>query len=149
MATPQVSSQQASHSQTAALKQPIVFFDGDCVMCNGFVDILLEVDPAATILIAPLQGQTARQCLPPLPTDRADWSIYYQDEHDLYEQSDAFIQVCKRLGGGWSVFRGIGLMPRPIRDRIYRIIARNRYRLFGRRATCRLPSEMEQDRFLP
>lgn len=147
MATPQLSNQMAS--QTVSTQQPIVFFDGECVMCNGFVDILLKVDPQGTILIAPLQGQTARQYLPPLPLEREAWSIYYRDETGLYNQSDAFIQVCKRLGGIWSIFAAIGVMPRPIRDRIYRLVARNRYRLFGRRSTCRMPSESEQKRFLP
>lgn len=149
MAAPQLSRQTASHNQAAPLKQPIVFFDGECVMCNRFVDILLRVDPMGTILIASLQSQTARQFLPPLPTDREAWSIYYQDETDLYQQSDAFIQICKRLGNVWSIFGVLGVIPRPIRDRIYRLIARNRYRLFGRRATCRMPSESEQERFLP
>lgn len=147
MATPQLSNQTAS--QPVSIQQPIVFFDGECVMCNGFVDILLKVDPLGTILIAPLQGQTARQYLPPLPADREAWSIYYRDDTDLYDQSDAFIQVCKRLGGVWSFFTVIHWMPRPIRDRIYRFIARNRYRLFGRRATCRMPNKAEQARFLP
>lgn len=133
----------------ASIQQPIVFFDGECVMCNGFVDLLLKVDPVGTILIAPLQGQTAKQYLPPLPIDRKAWSIYYHDRGHLYDQSDAFIQICKRLGGVWSVFRMVGWIPRPIRDRIYRLIARNRYRLFGRRATCRMPSALEQKRFLP
>lgn len=147
MATPQLSGQTAS--QPASSQQPIVFFDGECVMCNGFVDILLKVDPLGTILIAPLQGQTAKQYLPPLPIDREAWSIYYRDESELYDQFDAFIQVCKRLGGVWSAFNAIRLIPRPVRDRIYRFIACNRYRLFGRRATCRMPSESERERFLP
>lgn len=148
MVAPQFSPQTASQTQTAALTQPIVFFDGECVMCNGFVDLLLRVDPKGTILIAPLQGQTGRQYLPPLPLEREAWSIYYRDEENLYDQSDAFVQLCRRLGGVWSLFRLIGLLPRPIRDRIYRIIARHRYQLFGRRA-CRIPSNSEQDRFLP
>lgn len=147
MATPQLSNQTAS--QPVSIQQPIVFFDGECVMCNGFVDILLKVDPLGIILIAPLQGQTAKQYLPPLPIDREAWSIYYRDESELYDQSDAFIQVCKRLGGVWSAFNAIRLIPRPVRDRIYRFIACNRYRLFGRRATCRMPSESERERFLP
>jgi len=147
-ATPEVT-QNSGRDRTSVTAQPVVFFDGECVMCNGFVDILLQVDPAGTIQIAPLQGETARQCLPPLPTDRAAWSIYYQDDTRLYDQSDAFIQICKRLGGVWSTLSMIGLIPRPIRDSIYRLIARNRYRLLGRRATCRMPSESDQNRFLP
>ena len=135
--------------RTHVVDQPIVFFDGECVMCNSFVNALLRIDPAGKILIAPLQGTTARQYLPPLPTVRDAWSIYYQDETDLYQQSDAFVQICKRLGGPWSVLGIMGLIPLAVRDRIYRLIASNRYRLFGRRATCRMPDESEKERFLP
>lgn len=147
-ATPEMT-QHTGRDRTEITDQPVVFFDGECVMCNGFVDILLRVDPAGKIKIAPLQGETARQSLPPLPTDREAWSIYYQDGIRLHDQSDAFIQICKRLGGVWSTLSVIGLIPRPIRDSIYRLIARNRYRLLGRRATCRMPSESDQNRFLP
>jgi predicted DCC family thiol-disulfide oxidoreductase YuxK len=131
------------------IEKSIVFFDGECVMCNGFVDLLLKVDPSSRMQVAPLQGETARQLLPPLPTDRAAWSIFYKDETHLYQESDAFIHICQRLGGLWSVFSLIWLVPRPIRDGIYRMVARNRYRAFGRRSTCRMPSEQEKNRFLP
>lgn len=129
--------------------KPIVFFDGECVMCNGFVDLLLQIDPSGKLAIAPLQGQTASQLLPPLPADREDWSIYFKSGTHLYQQSDAFLQVCQRMGGPWLVFCLAWLVPRPLRDGIYRIIARNRYRLFGRRSTCRTPSAQEESRFLP
>lgn len=128
---------------------PIVFFDGECVMCNGFVDLLIKIDPLVMVRVAPLQGQTARQYLPPLPQHREDWSIYYLDHRSLYAQSDAFIHICRRLGGIWAVLSLVSLIPRPVRDFVYRIIARNRYRWFGRRSTCRMPSEQEKKRFLP
>ena len=130
-------------------ERAIVFFDGECVMCNGFVDLLLQVDSSAKIAIAPLQGQTAGQLLPPLPVEREEWSIFFKRETHLYQQSDAFIQVCQSLGGPWLVFSLAWLVPRPLRDGIYRVVARNRYRLFGRRSTCRIPSESEECRFLP
>ena len=134
---------------TSYSDKPIVFFDGECIMCNKFVDILLAIDKIGTIMIAPLQGQTATQFLPPLPHNRAEWSIFYIEQGMIYEQSDAFLHICHRLGGLWSILSLLKIIPRPIRNAIYRIIARNRYRLFGRNSTCRLPSEVEKSRFLP
>ena len=131
------------------LDKPIVFFDGECVMCNQFVDILLKIDQIGTILIAPLQGQTAEKLLPPLPNNRGEWSIFYIDNGEISEQSDAFLNICLRLGGIWSILSLFKIIPRFIRDAIYRIIARNRYRLFGKRSTCRMPNEQEKSRFLP
>ncbi len=129
--------------------QPIVFFDGECIMCNQFVDLLLKIDRIGTIMIAPLQGQTAAKFLPPLPSDREEWSIFYLDQGELSDQSDAFLNICRRLGGIWSILSLFKIIPRSIRDSIYRVIARNRYRLFGRRSTCRMPNEQEKSRFLP
>ncbi|NJK30018.1 MAG: DUF393 domain-containing protein [Acaryochloris sp. SU_5_25] len=146
--TPQVIRHPPDHLNKA-IHQPIVFFDGECVMCNGFVDALLKIDPSRQILIAPLQGQTAQQYLPPLPLNRAEWSIYYLDNTHLYQQSDAFIQICHRLGSIWSIFSLISFIPRSVRDKLYRLIARHRYQLLGRRSTCRIPSEQEKIRFLP
>ncbi|ELS04595.1 hypothetical protein Xen7305DRAFT_00043300 [Xenococcus sp. PCC 7305] len=134
---------------TSFLDKPIVFFDGECIMCNRFVDILLRIDTIGTIMVAPLQGQTAAKVLPALPSDREKWSIFYIDQGKISEQSDAFLNICLRLGGLWSILSLFKIIPRPIRDFIYRIIARNRYRLFGQRATCRMPNEQEKSRFLP
>jgi predicted DCC family thiol-disulfide oxidoreductase YuxK len=146
--TPLITPYSSDHLETA-IHQPIVFFDGECVMCNKFVDALLKIDPSGQILIAPLQGQTAQRYLPPLPLNRGEWSIYYLDNTHLYQQSDAFIQVCQRLGSIWSVFSLISFIPRPIRDKLYRLIAHHRYQLLGRRSTCRIPSKQEEMRFLP
>ncbi|NJR69062.1 MAG: DUF393 domain-containing protein [Synechococcales cyanobacterium CRU_2_2] len=129
--------------------QPIVFFDGECVMCNGFVDLLLAIDTPAKLRVAPLQGTTAQALLPPLPHDSEQWSIYYLDERGLFYQSEAVVQILRRLGGLWSVLSLGGTIPRPARDAVYRFVARNRYRLLGKRGTCRMPTAAEQARFLP
>ncbi|MEB3229974.1 MAG: DCC1-like thiol-disulfide oxidoreductase family protein [Leptolyngbyaceae bacterium] len=129
--------------------RPIVFFDGECVMCNRFVDLLLHLDPDGVMAIAPLQGETARQLLPPLPGSPERWSIYYLDETGLFSQSTAALKISQRLGGGWSclgIFLGV---PQPIRDGIYRLVARNRYQIMGKYSTCRVPSDKDRDRFLP
>ena len=129
--------------------RPIVFFDGECLLCNGFVDLLLQIDTANTLYIAALQGQTAAKYLPPLPTEPEDWSVFYLNHTGLYSQSEAFVAICRHLGGPWVLFGLIDLVPRFMRNAIYRVIARNRYRWFGRRPTCRMPTEQEQERFLP
>jgi predicted DCC family thiol-disulfide oxidoreductase YuxK len=136
-------------SQALVQSTPIIFFDGDCVMCSGLVDVLLQIDREGIFRLTPLQGQTAKQVLPPFPPNREAWSIYYLDRNGLYAQSDAVIQIFKQLGGLWSVIGMVQAVPTSFRDRMYRIIAQNRYRLFGRRATCRMPSELEKKRFLP
>lgn len=136
--------------------RPIIFFDGDCIMCNGFVDLLLTLDSKGLFYLSPLQGKTAAQYLPPLPQDREEWSIYYlvprpsrNEGAALYSQSDAVIHICQRLGGIWTLVAVGDGIPAVVRNAVYRLVARNRYRLFGQRSTCRVPTDAEQARFLP
>lgn len=158
--------------------RPIIFFDGDCAMCNGFVDLLLQIDSKGLFYLSPLQGETAKTYLPPLPHNREEWSIFYletanrekayletaylatdsetaqlptqlPESPSLYSQSDAVIHICRKLGGIWSLAALGSGIPTFVRDAVYRMVARNRYRLFGQRSTCRMPSEAERSRFLP
>lgn len=130
-------------------KRPIIFFDGVCGMCNAFVDFLLRVDREEIFLFAPIQGETARERLPALPENPEEWSVVYLDERGQHDQSSATLEVCRRLGGVWWVLSLLRFIPRFIRDPVYRLIARNRYRMFGKREACRMPTEAEQARFLP
>jgi predicted DCC family thiol-disulfide oxidoreductase YuxK len=132
-----------------ATARPIIFFDGVCGMCNAFVDLMLRADKRRIFRFAPLQGQTARKLLPPLTLDTGQWSMLYLDENGLHEQSDASLEVYRRLGGAWGVLGWARVVPRWIRNPVYRLIARNRYRWFGRRTTCRVPAEEERPWFLP
>lgn len=126
-----------------------VFFDGECLLCNSFVDFIIRIDKASILRIAPLQGDTAQQLLPSLPENTEEWSIYYIEAGKIYDQSDAVLRVLRRLGGIWYWLSFALVIPRSIRNFVYRRIARNRYRWFGRRATCRMPTEQEKARFLP
>lgn len=139
----------ASNPSDDPRDRPIVFFDGECVMCNRFVDLLLQLDPDGVMAIAPLQGTTAQQLLPPLPEDPEAWSIYYLDEAGLYSQSEAALRIAMRLGDGWSLLGGFLAVPPPLRDGVYRFVARNRYRIMGRYSACRKPSDQDRERFLP
>ena len=128
---------------------PIIFFDGVCGMCNRFVDLILRIDNKGVFRFAPVQGETAKQLLPPLSEAPQEWSMFYLDERGIYKESDAFLEVYRHLGGAWRFLSLLRLVPRGIRDFVYRIVARNRYRWFGQRDVCRIPSPEEKCLFLP
>ena len=128
---------------------PIIFFDGVCGMCNRFVDLILKIDDKGLLRFTPIQGDTAKQMLPPLSDAPQEWSMFYLDEQGLHKESDAFLEVYRHLGGAWWLLSLLRLVPRGIRDFVYRTVARNRYQWFGRRDACRIPSPEEKSRFLP
>ena len=130
-------------------QKPVIFFDGVCGMCNAFVDLMLRADRKHTFLFAPLQGSTALDMLPPLGNDAREWSMIYVDEAGVHNQSDASLEVYRRLGGLWGIVGLLRFVPRWLRNPVYRLIARNRYRWFGKKDACRIPSKEEQLRFLP
>ena len=131
------------------LERPIIFFDGVCGMCNKLVDLILRIDRREKFLFAPIQGETAKELLPVPPDDPEEWSMLYLDERGLHDQSDASLEVSRRLGGVWWLLSIVRFVPRFLRDPAYRVIVRNRYRWFGRRDACRIPTPEERERFLP
>jgi predicted DCC family thiol-disulfide oxidoreductase YuxK len=133
---------------TRKVDKPIIFFDGECNLCNGFVDLILQIDPEQKFYLAPLQGKTAKQYLPPLPTNPEDWAIAYFDGKNIAQASDACLQICAELGGVWSIFTLARPMPQDFRDWLYRIVASNRYNWFGQRS-CRTMSFAKSSPFLP
>ena len=128
---------------------PIIFFDGVCGMCNRFVDLILRIDNKGIFRFAPIQGETAERLLPPLSKAPQEWSMFYLDERGIREESEAFLAIYRRLGGTWGFLSLLRLVPRGIRNLVYRTVARNRYRWFGRRNVCRIPNPEERCRFLP
>lgn len=131
------------------LQKPIIFFDGVCGMCNAFVNLVLRIDRKQTFMFAPLQGSAARDLLPPLADDARQWSMVYVDEAGTHDQSDAVLEIYRRLGGIWWLLSWLRLIPRFIRNPVYRVIARNRFRWFGKSESCRIPTPGERARFLP
>ena len=130
-------------------QKPIIFFDDVCGMCNVFVNFMLRVDKKGIFLFAPLQGTTAKELLPPLTDDPKEWSMVYVDERGIHDESDASLEVYRRLGGIWRVLSWLRFVPRVLRNPVYRILARNRYNWFGKRDSCRIPTPDEKARFLP
>lgn len=152
----------SSDSENAAAKSEadrptnVVFFDGVCGLCNRFVDFVLSRDRRGAIRFAPLQGETARQVLssefrvPSAKTPFFDTIVWLDSSSRQFVRSAAVVRVLWQLGGVWSLIGWLlWLIPRPLRDVGYRLVAANRYRLFGKKETCRLPSPAERERFLP
>lgn len=149
-------------SMAAAHEGPILFFDGVCGLCNGFVDFLMARDKRGAFRFAALQGETAAAALAPedLPGEasppqgggdgaEALRSVILRDGEGLHRRSEAAIRCLAGLGGYWSLANLLRLVPRPLRDLGYDFIARHRYRWFGKRETCRMPTPAERGRFLP
>ena len=131
-------------------KKVIIFFDGVCGMCNQSVDFVIRFDKKNQFLFAPIQGTTAQEHLDKLPDDPKLWSMVLMDEEKIqYIGADAVLEIYRRLGGIWRVFSLARFIPRCIRNPIYRFIARNRYRIAGKKETCRLVSSEERQLFLP
>jgi predicted DCC family thiol-disulfide oxidoreductase YuxK len=127
----------------------VVFFDGYCNLCNGFVDWLVQIDSAGQLKFSSLQGETARKLLGEITgTTDPDTVIFFKENQRL-ERSAAVLHILKDLGGFWAVSQIFFLVPKFVRDFLYRTVAKNRYRIFGRRNTCRVPTLEEQNRFLP
>lgn len=126
---------------------PIIFFDGFCILCNGFVDFIFRRDKKHTFYFAPLQGKTARSVLEPDCIDALE-SIVYVDETGCYQRSNAVLKILTRLSGVYKVFGVLRIVPRFIRDAFYDFIGRNRYRWFGKRQACRIPTAEDRGRIL-
>lgn len=128
---------------------PIVFYDGECGLCNRFVQFVLDHDTKGRVWLAPLQGETFRQRCPDFgPPDLQ--TVLLLDGGRLYQRSSAVLRVMRQLRRPWPLLGRLGaVIPRPIRDWSYDLIAVRRYRWFGPADSCRLPSPQERARLLP
>lgn len=125
----------------------IVFFDGVCGFCHKSVDFLLKLDDERRLHFSPIQGETAKRILPPERRENVD-TISFFDGKELHYRTSALLEIGKTLGGIWWVFYPLILVPAEWRDVAYDGFARRRYRFFGKRDACRLPTPEERSRFL-
>jgi predicted DCC family thiol-disulfide oxidoreductase YuxK len=129
-------------------QKPIIFFDGVCHLCNGFVDAIIQRDSKALFQFAPIQGETAEKMLTSEERQNLETVILYQN-HKKYHRSEAVLKVLIQLGGAYKVFVLGFALPSFLRDGLYNWIANHRYAWFGQREFCRLPLPEEKDRLLP
>ena len=134
---------------------PIILYDGVCGLCNRLVQFLLKHDKQARLRFASLQSEFAERVLTRHGIDPKDLDTvqvvvdYERPEEQVLGRSDAILHAGKELGMPWNVLAGISrIVPRALRDIIYRFVARNRYRVFGKYETCMLPDPNQRHRFL-
>lgn len=135
--------------ETSDQQHPILLFDGVCNLCNGFVQFVILRDPKAVFRFAPLQSKIGQQLASQagFPIDELSTVILY-DQGTFYTHSDVALEVVRRLPGLWSLLYGLNVIPKSIRDNIYNWVARNRYRWFGKRESCMVPTPEIRARFL-
>ena len=128
-------------------QRPILFFDGVCGLCNGFIDFLLQEEKTPVYQFSPLQGDAARHYLDENQRTQLESLVLLRDNKVLLKSS-ATLKCLVDMGGIWGFSRVLYLVPVSVRDWAYDVIASNRYQMFGKRGTCRFPTPEEKARFL-
>lgn len=136
-------------SEGATPDQPVLLFDGVCNLCNRSIRFVVERDPEGEFRFAPLQSDVAENLLAEhdLPADRFD-SVVLLEDGQVYTKSDAAIRVATRLGGPYRLLGPFRYLPRVLRDAVYDLVAAYRYRIFGKRDECMVPTGELEKRFL-
>lgn len=133
------------------INKKIIFFDGVCNLCNGFIDFVIKRDKNKNIYYASLQSEIGVQILKEYNVKLTDnfSTIYFLDNGKLHHRSTAILYVLSNLNLFYRVFSRFSLIfPTKFRNFVYDYIAKNRYRFFGKKETCRLPSIQERGQFL-
>jgi predicted DCC family thiol-disulfide oxidoreductase YuxK len=127
----------------------VILFDGVCNLCNGFVQFVLKRDKNKTFQFASLQSKygTALSAHFHLPTANPDTIVLY-DGGKIFTESDAVIKIISSLNGIWKITVVLKIISRFARNWAYRIVARNRYKFFGKKGQCMVPDWDVKDRFV-
>ncbi len=128
---------------------PILLFDGVCNLCNGAVQFVIKYGSKNTLRFAALQSETGQQILEHFNLPKEDiFSVILVENEKVYVRSSAALRMYKNMGGFWNLMYLFIIVPRPIRDAIYNLIAKNRYKWFGEKESCMIPTPELKSRFL-
>jgi predicted DCC family thiol-disulfide oxidoreductase YuxK len=128
--------------------EKIILFDGICNLCQASVQFIIKRDPKAHFRFASLQSEAGQKLLTKYSISKDINSFVFIAGEKYYTKSSAALMVCKYLQGFWKLLYVFMFVPRPIRDRIYHFIAENRYKWFGKRESCLIPTSDLRKRFL-
>jgi predicted DCC family thiol-disulfide oxidoreductase YuxK len=137
------------NNRDAIDSKAIVFFDGICNFCNTSVQFVLKRDKKDLFRFSPIQSDKGMRLLPPNTLNQANPDsviLYYKGK--VYDKSAAAIKIATLLGGLWGLMYVYWIVPKFIRDLVYDFIASNRYKWFGKKETCMIPSPAERAKFL-
>ncbi|WP_121742052.1 thiol-disulfide oxidoreductase DCC family protein [Natronorubrum halophilum] len=129
--------------------EPIVLFDGVCNLCHGFVQFIVPRDTEGQFYFASLQSAVGQQLLADHGLEDHDLeSVVLIEGDDTYVKSAAVIRIAQLLGGVYRLLGPFRYLPRRLRDRMYDFVAAHRYRVFGQKEQCMMPTGTIQERFL-
>jgi predicted DCC family thiol-disulfide oxidoreductase YuxK len=127
----------------------LILFDGVCNFCNSSINFIIDHDPERHFKFAPLQSEIGQSVLTQFNKNTNDFdSVILLKDNKLYQKSEAAIEIAKHLLGAWKYLSILGILPTFFLDFFYNIIAKNRYKIFGKTETCRMPTLELRERFL-
>ncbi len=126
----------------------LILFDGICNLCNGAVQFILKHDADQRFVFASLQSNIGQEKLKAAGVTNSLATMVLLTNEKYYDRSDAALEIAKRLKGFWQAFYVFKVIPKFIRDAVYTWLANNRYRFFGKREACMIPSPKWKGRFL-
>ena len=130
-------------------ENPIILFDGVCNFCNGAINFVLKQDKKGIFRFAPLQSETGQKILQQHNLSTAEFdSFVLIDNGKVYKKSAASLRVMNKLPWYWKEVQILRIIPIVFRDAIYDFIARNRYKWFGKKEQCMIPTPEMRKRFL-
>ncbi len=130
-------------------ENPIILFDGFCNLCNGAVQFVIKRDKKNCFTFASLQSDEGQKLLKKFDLPTTDFNSFILIEDDkAFTRSAAALKVAKNLNGLWSSLYGLMIVPKFIRDGVYNWVAKNRYKWFGKKNACMIPTPELKARFL-
>ncbi|KIL35683.1 hypothetical protein SD71_12370 [Cohnella kolymensis] len=126
----------------------VILFDGVCNLCNNSVQFIIKRDPNGYYRFASLQSDIGQAYLSKYNLGGYADSFVLIEQDRAYLKSDAALQISKNLAGVWKVFYLFKIVPRPLRNLVYSVIAKNRYKWFGKKEACMIPTPDIKSRFL-
>jgi len=135
--------------ENSTIEKDILLFDGVCNLCNGAVNFIIDHDPTGHFKFAALQSEFGQEQLQKLGFDQADFdSLVLLSGDKVYKKSSAALRIARKLNGLYPLLYGFMIIPPFIRHAVYDLIARNRYKWFGKRDSCRMPTPELRSRFV-
>lgn len=126
----------------------IILFDGECHFCDQSVQFIIKRDPKGLFKFASLQSETGKDLLQNYHAPEEIDSLVLIEGDFCYFKSTAALRICRNLNGAWKLLYILSIIPKPFRDLCYELIAKNRYKWFGKKESCMLPLPEERERFL-
>lgn len=130
-------------------ERKIILFDGVCNLCNSSVNFIIDRDKSNQFKFASLQSEAGKSFLRSFNIENVKLeTLFFLYGNKCYDQSTAVLKVVKYFPGLWKLFYIFIIIPKPLRDFFYKIIAKNRYKWFGKKDSCRVPTPELKEKFL-